>query len=142
MTDIKTDIAARARALRAEASAHLQRAEDLRQAAEEAECAAWRAQAEAAVVEASASRRNAPPRHRQAIHGNPTSSGNRLLALMTALCIDEHVNFREGLGEQLRIVEARLGICYARRGTPTVGMRLDICERAMAAPAEMPAMAA
>lgn len=134
MTVSHPDITERARALRTDAAALLQKAEDLRRQAEEAECAAWRAQAEAAVVEASASRRSTPARRRQAIHGDPRSSGNRLLALMEQLCIDEHVNFRDGLGDPLRVVEARLGICYARRGTPTVGMRLDICERAMATP--------
>ena len=133
MTEIDTDTAERVRLLRAEASTRLSRAEELRQLAEEEENAAWRAQAEAAVIEALNARRNAPPRRRQAVHGDPSSSGNRVLALMEALHIDEHVNFRDGLDGPLCMVEARLGICYARRGTPTVGTRIDICERALRA---------
>lgn len=131
MTVIEEETAARVSALRQEAVARLERAEALRLQAEDEEHAAWAAQAQAAILESSARRRNSPPRRRQPIHGDPTSSGNRLLALMEALGIDERVEFRDGLDMPLRVIEARLGICYARRGTPAVGTRIGICERAL-----------
>jgi len=119
-----------ARDLRAEAARLLERAEDLRQQAEAAEQAAWRLQAEAAKVEA-ASRRGLPGRRRPRIQGHPALSSNRVIALMEALCIDEHVSLREGLDGPLRLVERDLGICYARRGRPTVGVRIAAAEEAM-----------
>jgi len=122
----------RARDLRAEAARLLGRAEDLRQKAESEEQAAWRLQAEAAKVEAG-SRKGVPGLRRPRIQGHPTLSSNRVIALMEALCIDEHVSLREGLDGPLRLVERDLGICYARRGRPTVGLRIAAAEEAMRA---------
>lgn len=124
--------APRAGDLRIEANAQLERAEDLRRQAEECENAAWRLQAAAAVLEAGA-RSNRAPRYRPAISGDPKMAFNRVIALMERLAIDEPLYAGEGLDAPLRGIETRLGICYARRGTPTVGRRIAAAEEALLA---------
>lgn len=124
--------APRAGDLRIEAAAQLERAEELRRQAEACEQAAWSLQARAAVLEAG-ERTNRAPRHRPAISGDPKMAFNRVIAMMERLAIDEPLHAGEGLDAPLRRIEARLGICYARRGKPTVGSRVAAAEEALLA---------